>query len=270
MRTPSDDHTTGRLDRGDGTRLAYIRQNGTAPTVVFLPGFKSDMTGDKATALAAFCAASGQAMLRFDYSGHGASEGAFTDGTIGCWAADALAVIDALTQGPLILVGSSMGGWIALLTALARPARVAGLIGIAAAPDFTQRLMLPRLTDTQRAELDQHGVTYRPSQYGPPMPLTRALIQDGARHLVLTGPIPVTCPVRLLHGQADPDVPWQLALESAEKLASQDVRVTLVKDGDHRLSRPSDLALLCRTLAELLGQDGGQALAVGGVQPLDP
>jgi pimeloyl-ACP methyl ester carboxylesterase len=248
--------TTGRLDRGNGVELAWVRLDGVGPTVVFLPGFRSDMTGDKATALASFCAGRGVGMLRFDYSGHGASTGDFLDGTIGAWAADALAAIDALTMGPLILVGSSMGGWIALLAAIARPDRVAGLVGIAAAPDFTQRLMWEAMAPFERATLQRDGVLHVPSQYGDPTPITLALIQDGANHLVLTGRIPIHCPVRLLHGQADPDVPWEFALRIAEQAATADVRIMLVKDGDHRLSRPADLALLQQTVASLLGQDG--------------
>lgn len=248
--------TTGRLDRGNGTELAWARLEGTGPTVVFLPGFRSDMTGDKATALASFCAGTGIGLLRFDYSGHGASTGDFIDGTIGAWAADALAAIDALTTGPLILVGSSMGGWLALLTAIARPDRIAALIGIAAAPDFTQRLMWDSMMPRERAKLEQDGVLYIPSQYGDPTPITRGLIQDGTNHLVLTGRIPINCPIRLLHGQADPDVPWEMALSIAEQAEAPDIRVILIKDGDHRLSRPSDLALLCQTVAALLGQDG--------------
>jgi len=248
--------TTGRLDRGNGTELAWVRLDGVGPTVVFLPGFRSDMTGDKATALAAFCADRGVGMLRFDYSGHGASSGDFLDGTIGAWAADAVAAIDALTSGPLILVGSSMGGWIALLTAIARPDQVAALVGIAAAPDFTQRLMWDSMAPSERATLERDGVLYVPSQYGAPTPITLRLIQDGANHLMLNGPLPIRCPVRLLHGQADPDVPWELALRIAERVETPDVRVTLVKDGDHRLSRPSDLTLLRQTVAALLSQDG--------------
>ncbi len=247
--------TTGRLDRGNGTELAWARLDGAAPTVVFLPGFRSDMTGDKATALAAFCAARGNALLRFDYSGHGASTGDFLDGTIGAWAAAALAASDAWTTAELILAGSRMGGWIALLTAIARPRRIAALIGIAAAPDFTQQLMWNSMTPGERATLEKDGVLYVPSQYGDPTPITLALIQDGASHRLLTGRIPVHCPVRLLHGQADPDVPWELALRTAEQLETPDVQTVLVKDGDHRLSRPSDLALLCQTLAALLGQN---------------
>jgi pimeloyl-ACP methyl ester carboxylesterase len=245
--------TTGRLDRGNGSELAWARVEGREPTVVFLPGFRSDMTGDKATMLAAFCEERGQAMLRFDYSGHGASTGAFEDGTIGAWAADAVAAIDALTTGKLILVGSSMGGWIALLTAVARPDRIAALVGIAAAPDFTQRLMWDAMAPPERETLLRDGVLYVPSQYGDPTPITRALIEDGARHLVLTGRVPLRCPVRLLHGQADPDVPWELALEIVRQVGTADARVTLIKDGDHRLSRPADLELLRLTVAGLLG-----------------
>src|SRR3984957_13300307 len=241
--------TTGRLDRINGTELAWIRLDGRDPTVVFLPGLRSDMTGDKATALAHFCAERGLGMLRFDYSGHGASSGNFTDGTIGAWAADALAAIDGLTSGPLVLVGSSMGGWIALLTAIARPGRIAALVGIAAAPDFTQRLMWDAMAPSERATLERDGVLYVPSQYGDPTPITRTLIQDGANHLVLTGRMPIHCPVRLLHGQADPDVPWELALRIAEQVESPDVRVALEKDSDHRLSRPADPALLRQTTA---------------------
>jgi pimeloyl-ACP methyl ester carboxylesterase len=248
--------TTGWLDRNNGTGLAWVRQDGRGPSVVFLPGFRSDMTGDKATALAVFCADRGVGMLRFDYSGHGASSGAFIDGTIGGWAEDALAAIDTLTHGELILVGSSMGGWIALLAALARPGRVAGLVGIAAAPDFTQRLMWEPMAPVERATLERDGVLHVPSQYGEPTPITLKLIRDGANHLVLNGPIPIRCPVRLLHGQADPDVPWELALRIAERVEAADVRVILVKDGDHRLSRPSDLTLLRSTVGALLGQDG--------------
>jgi pimeloyl-ACP methyl ester carboxylesterase len=249
-------HTTGRLDRGDGVELAWARQDGKSPTVVFLPGFHSDMTGEKATALAAFCAERGQAMLRFDYSGHGTSSGRFEDGTISRWTDDALAMIDRQTDGPLILVGSSMGGWIALLAALVRPGRVAALVGIAAAPDFTEALMWPAMTLEQRDTLERDGVVHRPSQYGEPTPITRALIEDGRAKLVLTGRIQLDCPVRLLHGQNDPDVPWRMALRIAERVSSNDVQVILVKDGDHRLSRPQDLSLLCRTLAALLSQDG--------------
>ena len=242
---------TGRLDRGDGVELAWAQCPGRSPTVVFLPGFRSDMGGDKATHLATLCAATGQAVLRFDYSGHGASAGRFEDGTIGIWTADALAAIDRLTTGPLILVGSSMGGWIALLVAIARPARAAGLIGIAAAPDFTETLMWEAMAPPERQRLLRDGVLHVHSDYGGPYPITRGLIEDGRQHLLLNAPIPLACPVRLLHGQRDPDVPWETSLRIAERITGEDVRITLVKDGDHRLSRPQDLALLAETLASL-------------------
>ena len=247
---------TGRTDRGDGVALAWVRTPGRGPTTVFLPGYMSDMTGTKALTVEAFCAAHGLGCLRFDYSGHGASGGAFTDGTIGRWTNDALALIDRVTAGPLLLVGSSMGGWIALLVALARPARIAGLIGIAAAPDFTEDLMWQAMLPAERAQMERDGVLQVPSLYGDPYPVTAALIADGRTRLLLARPIPLHCPIRLLHGQRDPDVPWQTSMRQAERLQSDDVQVTLVKDGDHRLSRPSDLALLRRTLGELLLQDG--------------
>jgi len=234
---------------------------------VFLPGFRSDMTGDKATALAAFCASRGQAMLRFDYSGHGASGGRFEDGTIGIWAQDALTVLDRLTAGPVILVGSSMGGWLALVTALHRPERIAAIVGIAAAPDFTERLMWDAMTFEERARLTRDGILLIPSQYGEPTPITWVLIEEGRTHMLLEGPISLDCPVRLLHGQADPDVPWETALRTADRLTSRDVEIVLIKDGDHRLSRPRDLALLRRTLAALLTPDGGEALAEAGMEP---
>jgi len=249
-------HETGRTDRGDGVALAWARTPGRGPTAVFLPGYMSDMTGAKATVCEEFCAGHGLGCLRLDYSGHGVSGGAFTDGTISRWTDDALALIDRLTQGPLVLVGSSMGGWIALLAALARPVRIAGLIGVAAAPDFTEDLMWQAMMPAERAQLERDGVLQAPSLYGDPYPVTAALIADGRTRLLLDRPIPLHCPVRLLHGQRDPDVPWQTSMRLAERLQSDDVQVTLVKDGDHRLSRPSDLALLRRTLAELLLQDG--------------
>ena len=242
----------GAGDNGAGVALAYQRLAGRGPTVVFLPGYRSDMTGDKATALATLCAARGQGMLLFDYSGHGASGGAFTDGTIGRWTADALAVIDALTEGPLVLVGSSMGGWIGLLVALAQPGRVAGFVGVAAAPDFTEALMWQSMLPAERATLMREGVLHVPSGYGEPTPVTRALIEDGRAHLLMGGPIALRCPVRLLHGQADADVPWETSVRLAERVSSADMQVLLVKDGTHRMSRPGDLALLEALVTPLL------------------
>ena len=246
----------GQIDNGAGSRLAWQRLAGREPTLVFLPGYRSDMTGDKATMLAALCQEQGRAALLFDYSGHGASEGGFTDGTIGRWTADALAVIDALTSGPLVLVGSSMGGWIGLLAALARPERVAAYVGVAAAPDFTERLMWQSMLPEERATLVRDGVLHVPSAYGEPTPITRALIEDGRTRLLLDGPIALACPMRLLHGQADADVPWETALTLAKQVQTDDVQVVLVKDGGHRLSRPGDLALLRALMVPLIDPPG--------------
>ena len=255
---------SGRIAREDGVELAWARLPGSGPLVVFLPGFNSDMSGSKATALRDWCAGRGRGMLRLDYSGHGASGGRFEDGSIGRWLADALLVIDRLTEGPMVLVGSSMGGWIALLIALRRRARVVGLVGIAAAPDFTEGMIWDRLTAAEQADLMATGRRIVPSQYGDPYVITRGLIVDGRDHLLLGGPIALDCPVRLLQGQRDEDVPWRHVIDIAANLASEDVRVTLVKDGDHRLSRTSDVALLCRTVAALLdacgcGEESGEA-----------
>jgi pimeloyl-ACP methyl ester carboxylesterase len=243
---------TGTLRR-NGNNLAWAHLPGTGPTIVFLPGFKSDMEGSKATHLRDWAAGQGRAMLRLDYSGHGQSTGAFESGTIGNWAADARAVIEARATGPLVLVGSSMGGWIGLLLARALSGRVAALVGIAAAPDFTETLLWQGRTEAERASLQSNGYIERPSLYGEkPYRFTRALIEDGRTQSLLAAPIPVRCPVRLLQGQQDPDVPWRTALRIAEQLESTDVEITLIKDGDHRLSRPQDLALLTRTVATLL------------------
>ncbi|MBE9603894.1 alpha/beta fold hydrolase [Acetobacteraceae bacterium H6797] len=247
---------TGRLARPDGTELAWARipakQGIQAPGIVFLGGFRSDMEGSKALFLRDWCAAQGLGFLRFDYSGHGQSGGRFEEGTIGQWAADAALVIEALTTGPQILVGSSMGGWISLLLARRNPERVAALVGIAAAPDFTALLMGPALTEAQRADIARDGLTLVPSLYGDPYPITGALLADGEKQSVLDAPLPLPLPVRLLQGMADPDVPWQHAIRIVEAIEGPDVQLHLIKDGDHRLSRPEDLALLGRTIAALL------------------
>jgi len=244
---------SGTLTRPDGATIAYERLAGASPGLVFLGGFRSDMTGTKAMFIDGYCRRHRRAFLRFDYFGHGRSSGDFAEGTIGRWRDDAVAVIDALTEGPQILVGSSMGGWIMLLAALARPDRIAALVGIAPAPDFTQELLPGRLTPAQRREIADKGSVVLPSDYDPAGYLyTRALIEDGRRHLLLGAPIPLDIPVRLLHGLADESVPWQLSLRLAERLAGRDLTVTLIKDGDHRLSSEADLARLERTLDELL------------------
>lgn len=236
-----------------GVSIAYHRTPGKPPGVVFLTGFMSDMAGSKALALEELCRRRGHLFVRFDYAGHGRSSGRFEEQTITTWTEDALAVVDALTEGPLVLVGSSMGGWIALNVALRRPARVRALVGVAAAPDFTQDLMWDAFPPATRAQLEREGLVRLPSLYGPePYPISLALIRDGERHRRLHAPIPFGGPVRLLHGMRDPDVPWQRSLTLAEKLVTADVRVALVKDGDHRLSRPQDLDLLTRTVDELL------------------
>jgi pimeloyl-ACP methyl ester carboxylesterase len=215
------------------------------PGVVFLGGFMSDMTGTKAEWLEGFAGRAGLPCLRFDYSGHGASERAFTDGTIGGWLGDALDVLDQLTEGPQVLVGSSMGGWLALLAALRRPERIRGIVGIAAAPDFTEDLIHSEPSDDERAALTRDGIIHRPSDYGEtPYPITRKLIEEARAHLLLRGVIALRCPIQLLQGLADPDVPWRTAIRILEQVESPAAAATLIKDGDHRLSRPEDLERL--------------------------
>jgi pimeloyl-ACP methyl ester carboxylesterase len=247
----------GRHQTPDGHEIAYDSLAATArpgtPGVIFLHGLASDRKGNKAAALADYCAERGYGFLRFDMYGHGDSTGRFEDAGPSRWCADAVAILDAVTSGPQVLVGSSMGGWIMLLVALARPARVAALIGLAPAPDFTEDLMWREMTDTQRAELGAKGVIEVPGDYGnPPLRISRHLIDDGRAHCLLGAPIDLRCPVRLLHGQQDTSVPWQRSLQIAERLTGTYVKVTLIKDGDHRLSRPQDLDLLGRTLDQTL------------------
>ena len=242
-----------QLQRRDGNYVAYARTPGKSPTVVFLGGFRSDMTGTKAVALEAWAETSGHAFLRFDYLGHGESSGRFEDGTIGRWKEDALAAIDSLTDGKLVLVGSSMGGWLSLLAAQARPERLAGLVLIAAAPDFTERMLLGGLSPEDRAILQRDGRLERPSQYSPePSVFTWKLIEEGRNHLLLDKPLALPCPVRLLHGQSDPDVPWEYSLQIARHLDAPEVISTFVKGGDHRLSTPADIARLIATVEELV------------------
>jgi len=242
---------SGIVALADGERLAWMKVEGQGPTVVWLGGFRSDMTGTKAQALADWATAAGAGYLRFDYTGHGASSGDFGDGTIGRWRADALAAIDALTEGPLVLVGSSMGGWIASLVALARPERVKALVLIAPAPDFTEKLMLPSLSEAARADLDRDGVWMAPSDYGDPYPLTRRFLTEGGDWSILPGPVAIAAPVRILQGGADDAVPWRHALALAEAITGEDVVFTLIRDGDHRLSRPQDLSRLILAVEEV-------------------
>ncbi len=235
-------------------RLAYQRSAGDfAKTgVIFLGGYASDMTGTKAGFLAERCAEANFPYLRFDYRGHGQSDGAFRDGTIGGWLDDAREVFDRLTQGPQILIGSSMGGWLALMLARDRPERVKGLVGIAAAPDFTEDLMWLRLTPDQRVELERNGEILDPTV--PPdmqVPVTRRLIEEARQHLMLRSPIKIECDTHLLQGLHDEEVPWQHVLRITENIAHENVRVTLIKDGTHRLSRPQDIELLWQTIKSL-------------------
>jgi pimeloyl-ACP methyl ester carboxylesterase len=229
------------------TTIAAQRRAGEGPTILFLPGYASDMAGTKAVALDEWAGKKGRAMVRFDYRGCGVSGGNFEDYTLEHWRDDALRVLDSI-EGPVVLVGSSMGGWLMLLVALARPERIAGMVGIAAAPDFTEW----DFDGERRATLICDGAIREPSPYGGTTVYTHAMWESGQRNLLLGGPIALDCPVRLIHGQADPDVPWQISLSVAKQLRSDDVQVTMIKDGDHRLSRPHDIKLLIATVKKLL------------------
>ena len=240
------------LTTPQGRRIAYDRVKGQGPGIVFLHGLRSDMTGTKAVALADWSRRTGRAFLRFDCSGHGLSSGRFEDGAIGDWFEDARAALDQLTEGPQVLVGSSMGGWLALLLARSVPGRVKGLVGIAAAPDFTEDSMWAQATEAQRAALLRDGFLQRPSDYGDaPYVITRRLIEDGRAHMVLRDPLPLPFPVRLLHGTADTDVPPGVALRLMDHAASPDLQLTLVKDADHRFSSPACLALIETAIGEV-------------------
>jgi pimeloyl-ACP methyl ester carboxylesterase len=238
-----------RFTRPDRPAIAYDYRPGRGPVLMFLPGYMSDMTGSKALALDQWAAGQGRAMLRLDYAGCGASEGRFEDQTLADWRDDVLALIDHVVAGPVLLVGSSMGGWLMLLAALARPDRIVGLVGIAAAPDFTEW----GFDAAARGALVRDGRIVEPSGYGDAAYVTtRAFWDSGQAARLLNDGIAIDAPVRLLHGQADPDVPCAIALRLAAALRSADVQTLLIKDGDHRLSRPQDIALLIATVARLL------------------
>ena len=241
------------LDCPDGRRIAFRQEAGRGPWVLWLGGFASDMTGTKAQTLADWAAETGRRFIRFDYSGHGASSGDFRDGTIGAWRQDALEVLDRLVEGPAVLVGSSMGGWLACLLALARPERIAGLVLIAPAADFTERLIEPALTAEQRRRIERDGVWERSSAYEPAgIPITRGLLEEGRAWSILAGPVAIEAPVRVLQGGRDEDVPWTHAMALFEALRTTDAVFSLIRDGDHRLSRPQDLARIVAAVSELV------------------
>ncbi len=247
--------TVQYLDTPENRRLAYrFTPPETGRTFVWLTGFKSDMKGTKVSSLEQWAIKQGHGFLAFDYSGHGQSSEAFDDGTISSWREDALAAIDALTEGDIVLVGSSMGGWMALLAALARPERVKAMVLLAPAPDFTQKLMWPNFPPEIQKEITETGLTMIPSEYDDaPYAITKQLIDDGESWSILDAPIEFSGPVRILQGMDDPDVPWQHAFKLVERLTSQDLVFSLIKDGDHRLSREQDIARLIATCSELAG-----------------
>lgn len=234
-------------------RLAYHLTEGREPGVIFMGGFRSDMTGSKAMALESWCRARGQRFLRFDYTGHGQSSGQFRDGTIGGWAQDALDMLDQRGAGRNVIVGSSMGAWVALLVMQQRRERVAGFVGVASAPDFTERLIWQNLQPEQKKDLMEKGVFYAPSCYGEePYPIMRMLIEESRHHLLLHKAIDLPVPVRLLHGTHDRDVPWHMSVTLLESLKTDDASLRLIKGGDHRLSNPAQLEMLCKAVEELL------------------
>lgn len=246
------------LETSQGRRIAYHQTAGAGPGVVFLGGLKSDMTGTKAVFLQDWAERTGRAFLRFDYSGHGQSSGAFTDGCIGDWAADAKEAITTLTDGPQVLVGSSMGGWVSLLLARDMPEKVAGLVGIAAAPDFTEDSMWAGFTDDQKAELSANGQVALPSDYEDgPYIITRRMIEDGRNQLVLRTPLPLDFPVRFLQGTDDVDVPMGVALNLLNHATGPDIRLTLVKGADHRFSSPDCLDLIEHSIGAVLSRITG-------------
>lgn len=247
---------TEYLNGPDGRRLAYVKTEGRGPGIVFLGGFKSDMEGTKAVHLQAWAAVTGRAFLRFDYSGHGQSSGAFTEGAISDWADDAMAAISGLTEGPQILIGSSMGGWISLLVARAMPERVAGLVTIAAAPDFTEDSMWSGFSPAQKTALKSEGQVELPSDYGQPYMITERLIEDGRRNLVLRSDLKLPFPVRYLQGTDDADVDVSVAMRLFDHATGPDMRLTMVKGADHRFSDPDCLSLITDTVDDVLARIG--------------
>ena len=246
------------VGQGDAARrIAVSARAGSGPGLFWLGGFKSDMQGTKAIALDAWAGEQNRARVRFDYSGHGESGGDFIDGTIGRWLEESVAVFEQFCAGPQVVIGSSMGGWLALLLAreLARRqasrASLAGLVLIEPAPDFTEELMWKGFSPEVRQEIETRGVWLRPSEYGEPYPITRKLIEEGRKHLLLGSAIEVGCPVRILQGAQDPDVPWKHAFALAHRLPADDVVLTVIQDGDHRLSRPQDIARIIAAVAEM-------------------
>jgi pimeloyl-ACP methyl ester carboxylesterase len=244
-----------KLERGSSDFIAYNRlnkKNKNLPEILFLGGFHSDMTGTKATFLESICEKRDHTYTRFDYFGHGASSGSFAQGTIGQWLSDPLAMIDEVTQGPVILVGSSMGGWLMTLAALARPTCVRALIGIASAPDFTEELIWASLNESHRKDFMRQGMIQTPSQYEEEgFPITLQLIEEGREHLILPKDIDIHCPVHLIHGEADKDVPWAFSSRLAQRIKSPEVTLTLIKNGDHRLNSPLALGRLSSLLEEV-------------------
>ena len=240
------------LETDAGRRIAYVKTEGRGPTVVFLGGFMSDMEGSKAQYLEAWAQAEGRAYVRFDYSGHGQSDGRFVDGVIGDWCADARAVIEAVAQGPLVLVGSSMGGWISLLLSRAMGDRVVGLVTIAAAPDFTEDGMWAGFDAAQRKELQETGLVYLPSDYGDPYPITRRLIEEGRDNLVMRSPLRFGFAVRMLQGTEDTAVTRETALRLLDHIEADDMRLSFVKGGDHSLSNEDNLKMIVSEIEDVL------------------
>ncbi len=241
------------LTTGQGRKIAYRHNKGRAPTVVFLCGFRSDMTSTKATTLMDWCVSNDRDMLCFDYSGHGQSSGVFAEGSIGNWLEDAIAVFELLGEKEKILVGSSMGGWIAFLLALRKKLQVAGIITLACAADFVSDILIPALSAADRESLNHTGVTFIPSEYEDrPYAIGQTLLDDPGQFEILKGPIELDCPVDLIHGLEDRHIPWETSLKAIQRLTGSQSRLTLIKDASHRLSRPEDLEVITRLLTEMI------------------